>query len=1857
MKQSPQRWQQERKNIETVANDSGEANLFMTLNMDVRFWRDVHNLLHILIHKEPSTNNCYSVLTQGHAKHSGKPCFIPDYVNDQKTFERLTDRYAAKIEEFLYFKTETFLNTWFHDVCGVPKTERPTKSDLYDTVGGTIWRRVEYTRSRGIQHWHILAKLPGVMHLPSLMRLLNRGRQARLELHKRNIQPQHIQHALQHVRVGLLAGRYLSDYADSLVHMDFHDINQPSCQQTNADVDCIQQVSHRFNTVLRKARCGEAPLTPDKLPILNKYCHIPGDLTTDHKRMADIAAFSCIHNCITTACGGDANGNKCRFGFPRKKMPVTVLGTVCANDDFVETHVYHKRTTTRTSNTNKWALLYWGANHDFQTIMNFSQINRYATKYVTKHAHSDALTHVLQEIISDEDAFVRLTREGALIQAFTTANQYRSDLTRHQLFYLALGLPESLSNFSVSPASIIMKAELKTEVNEHGVEVPVDLLEKSLIYAYAERRNCKNDPSEFPGGINKITLYDFLRVVKKHAWVDKNGKATEKGYKNRDPKSGNQWYFTFEEEGAAKHIRILNLKQTELAKNYSFEENEGIPWENMTWESKSMLYRAHQELTLFVPWDETVDKTFLSPETYTAVNILSDENNEIKKMRMEAFMHVYKEYVQKGLVAKPGTPWQRQNQYLHSMWLSNKVNKSIRENRADNNGVFSATFVPGNPDQHLLDEANATVYEFADQEAPLYELPEKGLEFELAMHLKNLRQKTLQDIHVANGNAEFWQKQQSHFAQKQDNSFLANPPTPNITVANLTTQQHFAYTQATRQHGPKVLYITGLAGTGKSAVAKLIYKKVTESGHTCQVAAATAKAASQFNAPTFHGAMGLSPMTLMREDIISTTTLRKLQTLYNAHLPQKECTHFIIDEVNALSADLLAAAEAVLRKVFNKDGEDHPWGNRTMIFLGDPLQLPPVKGVNLISIDDEDEEDEPADEEDRRGRWTRVKKSKNERIQQNVAIGQALFKKHLEKNVVIFDKCHRSTGLLPRIMDEVRNARTTVQSHQMIMHLATKFVNAPYDKGIYNDNHSRELMNMVQTLQDAETAQEPLYVSFANYAVKNRTTERFMRALKPQDFSSPVDDLLLLYRGMEVALVKNLNTKAGLTNGTVGTVVAVCYDQKDVQPLLEGHHPQPYCVIVDFPEFKGFEDRRDKDQETTSTSPQTPSDIEDAVMYAKRFKFPVPTWVAIYPTDNQLEMPRTKQSRAMFTKSDKKCRTQFPIVPAKNMTAHKSQGQTWPDCVLNIALGLKQISKPTSATTTLLYTAGTRSNRLKNCLFDHIPLDTWLNLGKNNTHQALLRYEQQLRENAKKYADKNGKHNIYLDLNTSQPSALTADQEAEWAEILAMTEMPQYNTTRPLPSLLIHQCSHITQTSTISNAIIAFDLGPKNTGVAVLTKPTESTPTSQLLDLRHINFGLPPVRPDNWQVELYTKLCDKLSFLRTYFHDTKYDHLTSWSIVVEYFNTYNSYTGSMLHTIERIVNEFQVGTTKTVTIKACNTQMVHSSKSPIFNLNFTNDELRYLRDEIDLHTLQLLKQTVPAAPQNDIAPDDIPEPFESDEDNDVHMDTSDKNEPNTVQTPTTNRPQKRKSEPLPPEIPTKRVCRETTRKTKGKYRSQKDHSKRLMQLIASDVDLAHLTINIPLHIQKYLKELKSKLDDIGDAFLHACREAYAEPSMYRTFVPGQTLFQTNRCVAIRITVRWCLFIVLHVQDHTVTVEHLQCRPTGITQALNLNQLTEEDIKKALPQTLRNFMNFEHKHSSVQDADTIHFVLRHTHGSLPHVMLQHLKLFMKNLFENHADYTSTTNHAGPTTTSSTKNLSLSRKLLENILTPSNYSQHS
>jgi len=47
------------------------------------------------------------------------------------------------------------------------------------TETGWYWGRVEFTEMRGVQHWHILAKLPHVLDTGLLCRIIHNGRVVR----------------------------------------------------------------------------------------------------------------------------------------------------------------------------------------------------------------------------------------------------------------------------------------------------------------------------------------------------------------------------------------------------------------------------------------------------------------------------------------------------------------------------------------------------------------------------------------------------------------------------------------------------------------------------------------------------------------------------------------------------------------------------------------------------------------------------------------------------------------------------------------------------------------------------------------------------------------------------------------------------------------------------------------------------------------------------------------------------------------------------------------------------------------------------------------------------------------------------------------------------------------------------------------------------------------------------------------------------------------------------------------------------------------------------------------------------------------------------------------------------------------------------------------------------------------------------------------------------------------------------------------------------------------------------------------------------------------------------------------------
>ena len=139
-------WFSERLGIEAMSRDLGEPNVFITLNMDPRAWTDVRRLLYSLEYGE------------------GAEMDRDWFEMDTGKFTELLDKYAVQVSIYLSRKVKIFLRAFLCVICGIPYSEEDTDWTVSDrSTTGWFWTRVEFTETRGVQHWHCLAKLPYVL--------------------------------------------------------------------------------------------------------------------------------------------------------------------------------------------------------------------------------------------------------------------------------------------------------------------------------------------------------------------------------------------------------------------------------------------------------------------------------------------------------------------------------------------------------------------------------------------------------------------------------------------------------------------------------------------------------------------------------------------------------------------------------------------------------------------------------------------------------------------------------------------------------------------------------------------------------------------------------------------------------------------------------------------------------------------------------------------------------------------------------------------------------------------------------------------------------------------------------------------------------------------------------------------------------------------------------------------------------------------------------------------------------------------------------------------------------------------------------------------------------------------------------------------------------------------------------------------------------------------------------------------------------------------------------------------------------------------------------------------------------------
>ena len=151
-----------------------------------------------------------------------------------------------------------------------------------------------------------------------------------------------------------------------------------------------------------------------------------------------------------------------------------------------------------------------------------------------------------------------------------------------------------------------------------------------------------------------------------------------------------------------------------------------------------------------------------------------------------------------------------------------------------------------------------------------------------------------------------------------------------LKLDQLTERQHLAWEWALGTE--KNLFISGFAGTGKTALLQRIKLDLESRGRKVCTTAFTGLAAQKLGGTTVSRLLGLR----LGKDPRDIENVRWNEAEWNL----AGVTDIILDEVSMCSGDFLALVDEVLQGV--KETK-RPFGGLRMIFGGDFLQLPPVR--------------------------------------------------------------------------------------------------------------------------------------------------------------------------------------------------------------------------------------------------------------------------------------------------------------------------------------------------------------------------------------------------------------------------------------------------------------------------------------------------------------------------------------------------------------------------------------------------------------------------------------------------------------------------------------------------------------------------------------------------------------------------------------------------------------------------------------------------------------------------------------------------------------------------------------------------
>jgi ATP-dependent DNA helicase PIF1 len=311
---------------------------------------------------------------------------------------------------------------------------------------------------------------------------------------------------------------------------------------------------------------------------------------------------------------------------------------------------------------------------------------------------------------------------------------------------------------------------------------------------------------------------------------------------------------------------------------------------------------------------------------------------------------------------------------------------------------------------------------------------------------------------------------------------------------NLSEKQNHAYSLMVNG---KSVFITGAAGSGKTACIKL-FIKVYKQNKIMGVTSTTGISALLFGGSTVHSFTGIGIGTGSVESII-----KKIQTRSTLRKRWKDLEVLIIDEISMLSMNLFDKLEKIARSIRNNN---KPFGGIQLILSGDFLQLP------CINSDDFCFESK---------QWDKC-------IEHTVYLTEIMRQKDTE-----FQNCLNNVrvGLLPKKTRDLLDTRLNVKLKNAFGIQPTKLYSTNYDVDRVNN---AELDLLGETNPDFYEYNMEVHVYSDNSDV-DYTIEKYKK-------SCNAPSTIQICIGAQVMLLCNLDTEGGLVNGSRGVVTSFVND-------------------------------------------------------------------------------------------------------------------------------------------------------------------------------------------------------------------------------------------------------------------------------------------------------------------------------------------------------------------------------------------------------------------------------------------------------------------------------------------------------------------------------------------------------------------------------------------------------------------------------------------------------------------------------------------------------------------------------------------